>query len=194
MAIVAFWVVIIGMLLWEFYSYNHGLTQEAIEHPPQQHFYFYHSNSAPVAPAPPAHNGPAVVQTGFEVASNSPGLGSFTCRVTLKNVGRLKATGVQVNVRPYKGIALGDVDEGGHHNTNNLSDTDPTSLIGQWVTFPDLAPGESATQTAVFIMRREVQPGTNPEPEIIFDSKKADQNVSPQTPPTRPSHTAAPND
>ena len=71
--IIAFWVFIIAMLLWQFYSYNAGMTKQAEEHPKQEHFFFYHSNSV-AHPAEPAikRNGAYVVQTGFVVKPETP--------------------------------------------------------------------------------------------------------------------------
>jgi len=175
MLIISFWVFIGCMLLWQFYQYDQGLTQDAIEHPKQEHFWFTNSvanASAPAGSSQAATSGPNVQQTGFEVENNKPGTGSFTCNVTLKNVGNAKAVGVQVNVRPYRGITLGDVDVG-HANMATLSDNDPVSQFGSWVNFPDLAPGESSTQAVVFTMRTDYQPGTNPNPDILFQPEKA---------------------
>ena len=183
-AIIAFWVVIIFLLLWQFHTYNTGMTKQETEHPAQQHFYFYHTNAAPVAPSIVHRDGADVEQTGFDVQMNTPYAGSFTCQVTLKNLGTAKATGVQVNVRPFRGVALGDVDNG-HTLPGSLNDNDPVSQIGQWVTFPDLGPGEAATETAVFLRRQDHSPGTNPQPEILFDTETKAQTTSPTTPPPR---------
>jgi len=170
--IVAFWIFIACMLLWQFYTYNQGL-KDAATHPQQEHFFFFHTNTvAAAAPAPVARDGADVEQTGFSVRDNTPGAGSFTCQVTLKNVGNAKATGVQISVRPYRGISLGDEDVG-HTTPGVLSDSDPISQIGEWVTFADLAPGESSTRNVVFLSRGDVKPGTNPNPDITFQSEKA---------------------
>jgi hypothetical protein len=171
--IIAFWIFIGCMLLWQFYTYDRGLTQAAIEHPQQKQFWFTNSvAAAPAAPTQPAHDGADVEQTGFSVEDNTPGTGSFTCHVTLKNRGNAKAVGVQVSVRPYRGISRGDEDVG-HTPTGIVSDSDPISQLGQWVTFPDLAPGESSTRSVIFIGRTDVRPGTNPKPEILFQTEKA---------------------
>jgi len=185
-AIIAFWVIIVILLLWQFHTYDTGMTKQETEHPAQQHFYFYPTNAAPVAPPSVVHVDAAdVEQTGFDIQMNTPYAGSFTCRVTLKNLGTLKATGVQVNVRPYRGVALGDVDNG-HTLPGSLSDNDPVSQIGQWVGFPDLAPGEAVTETAVFLRREDHSPGTNPQPEILFDTEKNAQTTSPLSTTPRP--------
>jgi hypothetical protein len=170
--IIAFWIFIGIMLLWQFYNYDQGLTRAAVEHPTQEHFWFTNSASAtPVASSQAHRNGADVQQTAFSVQNNTPSAGNFTCRVTLKNMGNAKAVGVQVSVRPFRGISLGDADNG-HGTSGVLSDSDPISQIGQWVTFPDLAPGESGTESAVFLNRNDMQPGTNPNPEIIFQTQK----------------------
>ncbi len=178
-AIIAFWVIIVILLLWQFHTYNTGMTKQETEHPAQQHFYFYNRPAAPAAAASAVHVDAAdVEQTGFNVQMNTPYAGSFTCQVTLKNLGTLKATGVQVNVRPYRGVALGDVDNG-RTLPGTLNDNDPVSQIGQWVGFPDLGPGESATETAVFLRRSDHSPGTNPQPEILFDTASKAPTTTP---------------
>jgi hypothetical protein len=174
MLIISFWIFIGCMLLWQFYQYDQGLTQEAIEHPKQEHFWFTNSvanAAAPVAPSQQHIDGPNVQQVGFEVQKNTPNSASFTCLVTLKNVGNAKAVGVQVNVRPFRGITMGDVDAG-HAKTAQIKDSDPLAQMGTWVTFPDLGPGEASTQSAVFTIQSAYDPGTNPNPEILFQPEK----------------------
>jgi hypothetical protein len=170
--IIAFWIFIVIMLLWQFYTYDQGLKQASIDHPQQEHFYFVHTNAAPGASSQAHIEGPDIEQTAFVVENNVPGSGSFTCHVTLKNIGNAKAVGVQVNVRPYRGISLGDEDVG-HATTATLSDDDPISQFGQWLTFPDLAPGESSTQSVTFTGRNDAKPGRNPKPDILFQTEKA---------------------
>jgi len=172
--IIAFWIFIGCALLWQFYTYNQGLKEAAITHPQQEHFYFFNTNTAasPAAPIRPKREGADVQQIRFLVEDNAPATGSFTCHVTLKNVGNAKAVGIQVSVRPYRGIIRGDEDMG-HTDMSTLSDTDPISQFGQWVTFPDLAPGQSSTQSVIFISRSDARPGTNPNPDILFQTEKA---------------------
>jgi hypothetical protein len=183
--IIAFWVFIIGMLVWQFYDYNKGLDQAAIEHPQQTHFYFIHSNNAPVAPPPVQMNGPDVQQVGYTVQNNVPSSGNFTVNVTLKNMGNTKAVGVQIHIRPYRGMRLGDEDAG-NSNLRILSDDDPLSQYGAWVSFPDLAPGESSTQSVIFLSHEgatPVVPGSSDmgipgqpmekiKPEIVFSAEQ----------------------
>ncbi len=184
--IIAFWVFIVCMLLWQFYDYNKGLDQQAIEHPQQTQFFFFKSNNAPVTAAPVQKNGPDVQQVGYRVAENVPSNGSFTVYVTLKNLGNAKAVGVQVHVRPYRGMRLGDEDVGGSP-LRILPEDDPLSQYGEWVYFPDLAPGESSTQSTVFLSRVGAtpvvmgssdtgipgQPMEKIVPEIIFAPEKS---------------------
>jgi hypothetical protein len=171
--IIAFWVFIICMLLWQFYDYDRGVKEAAIVHPQEEHFWFTNTvATAPTAPAQAHAAGADVEQTGFSVEDNAPSTGSFTCHVTLKNKGNAKAVGIQVSVRPYRGITRGDEDAG-HSAMSTLSDNDPISQFGQWISFPDLAPGESSTQNVVFVSRNDVRPGTNSNPEIQFQTEKA---------------------
>lgn len=173
----AFWIFIFIMLAWEFYSYDRGVTQEAIDHPQQKQFFFFHSNNV-AHPSEPKkgkavdhHGEPFLRQTAFSVHPKAPTSVMFTCEVTVKNEGDVKAVNVQVQVRPFKGIRLGDEDNGGGE-TKALPDNDPMSLIAQWVSFPDLKPGESATQKAVFLEKVNVRPGNNPDPQFIFEAAK----------------------
>ena len=101
--IVAFWVFIIFMLAWQFYSFDSATKQAAIEHPQQTQFLFLPPSTTPAKSAPGQRHGPDVQQTAFTIENNVPNQGSFTCNVTLKNVGSAKAVGVQIRVRPYRG-------------------------------------------------------------------------------------------
>lgn len=170
--IILFWVFIGGMLLWQFYNYNHGMTQAAIDHPTQDHFYFYPPNEVtkPKSDAPPKPDGADVEQVGYTVEEGQPNSASFTCRVTLKNVGTAKALSVQVWVRPFRGSGMGDPDLDPHYHI--LTEDDTTSQFGQWVGFPDLAPGESSNETVSFLSRPNLAPGKNPDPKIVFLSEK----------------------
>jgi hypothetical protein len=170
--ITAFWIFIGCMLLWQFYSYNEGLKQQAIEHPQQTEFWFTNAAPTKAAPTQAAINGADVQQTAFAVQDNTPNTGSFTCQVTLKNVGNAKAVDIQISVRPYRGVSNYDEDVG-QQNVIVLSDDDPLSKFGQWVSFPDLAPGESSTQSVTFLSRSDFKPGNNPKPNIMFQTEKA---------------------
>ena len=191
---IAFWIFIGCMLLWQFYSYNQGLTKAAVEHPQQQHFYFLPPGTPKNTAATPApvHEGPYVVQTAFTVQPNTPAPGSFTCAVTLKNDGTAKATNVQVEVRPFRRVRLDDDDMGRDVETY-LPDTDYRAQISSWISFPPLAPGESNTQTTTFLMRNDMNPGLNPDPQIIFEPDKAGpQGTSPQPAPSPAANPNAP--
>jgi hypothetical protein len=167
----AFWIFIIGMLLWQFYNYNKGITQDAIDHPKPEHYFFPHTNAAASAHGQTDihHSGAFVHQAGFIVHRDTPSPGNFTCEVTLKNEGDAAATNVQVHVRPFKGALMGDEDVG---NPKPLTDNDPTSQMGQWVTFPDIPAGQTASESVVFLNQGGLKPGSNPDPEIVFESVK----------------------
>jgi len=181
--IIAFWICIGCILLWQFYTYDQGLDR-AGPAASQQHFYFFHTNGPASALAKAHHDGADVEQTDFSVDDNTPATGSYTCRVTLKNVGNAQAIGVQVKVRPYRGISNYDEDTG-HQNLVAPNDDDPISVFGDYVAFPDLAPGESSTQSVVFLSRPEYKPGKNPNPEILFQSAKASPPPVPAKRPPR---------
>lgn len=173
MLIISFWVFIGCMLLWQFYTYDHGLTQASIDHPRQTQFWFTNS-SASTAPTPskaPIHDGADVEQTGFSIVDGTPSAGSMTCYVTLKNTGNAKAVDVQVQVRPFLGASNYDEDVG-QQKVVVVTEDNPISQINQWVSFPDLAPGESSTQSAVFLSRTYSVPGKNPQPKILFETAK----------------------
>ncbi len=164
---VLFWCFIGIMLIKSVYDHESRRQLDAQEHPGQQHFFFTQPGS-PSGPPPVA--GANVQQTHFEVQANTPGPGSFTCLVTVKNLGLTKAENVQVHVRPYKGPLRG-VDD--NRPPPPLTDSDPLSQYGSWVSFPDLAPGESNTESVVFLTHPIYYPGNNPKPEIIFETAKA---------------------
>lgn len=173
--IALFWVFIGGMLIWQFSSYNHAVVQQAIDHPKPAHYFFDGSSQQPdsVAPSLRAAN---VQQIGFLTQNDTPSAGSFTAQVILKNVGNTKATGVQVFVRPYRGILVnpnGRQRSNDDFNTLPLSENDPLSQFGQWVTFPDLDPGQENTQNVIFLSRSGIGPGKNPQPQIIFETERA---------------------
>lgn len=170
----AFWIFIIVMLIWQFYSYNQQLSTPDPQHPTQEHFFFYQPSHAAAAATPVTHDGPYVVQTGFRVQDSTPTDTSFTCHVTLKNTGKAKATGVQVCVRPYRGALDYDPDSGESKGARPglQDDSSSRASVSQWVSFPDLAPGESSTQSAVFMKDGASIYGINPQPEITFQPEK----------------------
>jgi hypothetical protein len=184
--IISFWVFIGIMLAWQFYTYNQSLNQEAVEHPQQEHFFFYNT-SAPAMQV----NGPNVKQIGYWVEKSTPAQGMLTSHVVLKNVGTAKAVALQVMVRPYRGITIGDADNG-MSTAHQLPESDPLSQMGQWIAFPDLAPDESSTQTVVFVARPDFEPGSNPTPEISFTKEQAPAEAPAPTPapasPANPNH------
>jgi hypothetical protein len=174
--IIAFWVIVGSMLIWQLYSYNQGMNQAEAAHPTQTQFIFLHTNAAPASPVVVRSNKADVEQTRFVVQPETPSAGSFTCLVTLKNVGLAKATDVQICVRPFRGASNFDEDVGHQASTGPIPDDDPISQFNDWLSFPDLAPGESDTRPIEFTDRTDYRPGANPKPQIIFKTEKAAPN------------------
>jgi hypothetical protein len=171
--ILLFWVVVIGGLIKGGYDFDSNLQSKAAAHPTQDETFFTPlPGQAPALPAAAAADEANVQQVAFTVQDDTPGAGSFTCEVTLKNQGNEKARNIQVHVRPFKGVRVGS-DDVGHNPLMVLSDTDPLSQLGDWLAFPDLAPGESSTKSIVFTSHAGLEPGLNPKPEIEFTSAKA---------------------
>jgi hypothetical protein len=171
--IVAFWLFVAVMLVIQFQQENARLNQDARDNPKDGHYFFTPplTNSAPPTIAPPVL-APDIRQTAFVVHPNTPGFGSFTCDVTVTNQGLRPAKAVQVHVRPFRGVMSGN-DGLGHVKYRAVPENDPLSQYGDWLAFPDLKPGESSTQSAVFLNHPNVNPGHNPNPEITFEPAKS---------------------
>jgi hypothetical protein len=166
----AFWIFIAVMLLWQFYNFNNKISAPS-EHPSDGHFFFYQHTAGTPSAVPIEHDGPFVEQTRFRTDDGGPQSTTFTCYVTLKNTGKAKAVNVEVCVRPYRGTMEGDEDVGPNSDTP-MSDDNPRAQINQWVTFPDLAPGEESTQSATFMKSGAPNYGTNPRAEIVYQPEK----------------------
>jgi hypothetical protein len=171
--VVCFWVFICGMLLWQFFNYNQGLDKQTVEsHATGQ--YFYYDTNTNSAPAKAKVDGPEVKQVSCDIEDGAPTPPYFTCHVTLKNYGSAKAVHVVIWVRPYKGVSVGDGETllPGQPDAY-VNDDDPVAQIGEWVSFPDLGPGETNAQTVSFLKRNDFQPGNNPKPEIHYSAEDA---------------------
>lgn len=169
--IYAFWAFVIIMLLWQAYVYNRNISRVDPLHPTQRQFFFYHTNAHAKVSPPEERTGPDVQQVAFTVEDNVPGPSNFTCHVTLRNKGHAKAVNVQVQVQPYRGTTVGDEDVG-PASIKPINDQSALAQFGQWVSFPDLAPGETSTQSAVFFKQNGAHPGRNASPQIIFQPEK----------------------
>jgi hypothetical protein len=167
--ILLFWVVVIGMILKQCHDSDAKQQQEFQAHPAQTHFFFTPPPKPPAAPLPPKQDAD-VQQTSFTVQDDTPGPGSFTCQVTVQNKGLSKAQSVQVQVRPFFGAHRDD--EGGRINDTRINGMDPIVQTNTWVSFPDLNPGESSTQTATFLDQPHIHPGFNSQPQIKFETAK----------------------
>lgn len=169
--IVLFWVVVLGMLLKECHDTTETKIEEGHQNPVRQ--YFFTTTPQPVAnrPAGPSAPNPNadVHQIGFRTEESTPGTGSFTCYVTVRNDGLKTARHVAIRVRPYRGVMYGS-DGVGHVGYHRVLDTDILAQYDAWVNFPDLKPGQSAIGSAVFTDHPNVQAGFNPQPEIDFET------------------------
>ena len=170
--IVVFWVVVTALLLHECMQEDAIRVQQGNAEKKRQYFFVPPINAPKPAstPAPPVI-GADVRQVSFTTKLNTPGTGSFTCYMTVRNVGLSPATSIRAYMRPYRGAGYGDLDIG-TKKFHILKDTEPLSQYGAWVTFPDLKPGESNTQSAVFYDHPNVKAGYNPNPEINFETAK----------------------
>jgi hypothetical protein len=177
---VGFWVFVAVMLAWQAYNYNNSVVADAAAHPEKHYFYDPGAAAPPPVPKAPA---PDVRQVAYHVLPGSPVPGNFTVQFTVKNLGTAAATGIRVKVRPYRGIMDGnednghahadtlvpsDSDDSGNGTVGPISENDPTSQFGQWVSIPDLAPGESSSNSVTFVDQSDKIPNDNPRLEIEF--------------------------
>jgi hypothetical protein len=174
--IVLFWVVVVAMIFKQCHDSNVHEDQVAAKAP--QHFFFVQPPPSPGVTYATAPGATAdVEQTGFVVRTDTPSAGSFTCDMTVKNLGGATATNVQAVIRPFRGARSGlhggDDGIGQPRSGGSLSDNDPLAQLSSTVTFPDLPPGAESTQSVVFLSRPGAQPGQNPNPEIDFQTAKA---------------------
>jgi hypothetical protein len=167
---VAFWVFVGGMLAWQAYNHEAKIEKEADAKP--QHFFFDSSKDGTPQTADPNLRAADVRQTAYSVTEN-PLAKNFTAHVVLTNKGNARAVSVQVKIQPFRGSLFSrDRDDNGGVPLV-LSDNEPVAQINQWVEAPDLAPQESCTVTATFMSQTGVQPGANRNPQIIFQTEKA---------------------
>ena len=169
-AIVVFWVIVLFMIVKSCRDSEEIRHNEAVAHPQEQEFFYTTPPPGVNAPAatPTAEATADVRQITYSVQKDTPTTGDFTAQVTVKNVGGKKAVNVQVHVRPYRGAAIDSSDIG--PVLPPLTENDPLSQYGSWITFPDLAPGESSTATAVFLTSPRMAFGKNSKPEIVFQT------------------------
>jgi hypothetical protein len=167
--IVIFWIFVVVMIFKQCHDSNTQLEQQTDG--TQQHFFFSHPPEQKMRILPATNPDADVEQVGFSVDDDTPSQGSFTCNVTLKNLGGKTATGVQVAVRPFRGGQYGD-NNVGHAASGILPDDNPLAQLESWVAFPDLPPGHESTQSVIFLKQVGIRPGNNPHPEINFQTAK----------------------
>jgi hypothetical protein len=176
--IFSFWVFVIGMLIWQGYSHEVNADRESAAHPQPKHYFFDPAMDEPAAVNPNLHSAD-VRQTAYWTSPDLTGSG-FISHVVLKNQGNARAVGIQVWVRPYRGIKVAlSATRGDGANVYPLSDNDPLAQFGRWINTPDLGPSESCTQTVDFVARPGVELGVNPHPQILFETEKPDSAAKP---------------
>jgi len=168
------------MLLWQFHTYNHHLEQRDAAAPKHEGPYIF--NAQTMAPPPPPKPDVADVrQVGFNAEEGKPSPGQFICHVTLQNIGKVKATHVQIMVSPYHGAWVG-APNGTDEDAHVVNSSDAAYTVSQWLSFPDLAPGEKVTRDITFYNQYGLRPGNDERPQIQFESEKP-QSATPA--PTR---------
>jgi len=182
---VAFWVLVGSMLFWQFHTYNRKLDKAVADAGPrQEHFYFINAaqtNTTVANPNPTIKpDGADVKQVSFSFQNNVPNPGSITCHVALKNEGNMKATDIQIQVFPFRGALVGTEDDN-NDPLHAIPDSDPAAQYNQWISFPDLEPGQTMTKDAVFLGRPGMTPADNARPKITFHTVKP-QPVPASTP------------
>jgi hypothetical protein len=113
----------------------------------------------------------ADVKLTHYVAHITPGAMSFSVDVTVQNRGRKKATGVQVTVHPYIGNQDTNKQAIGPDEIPLQQGGDPMANVVQNLNYPDIDPGQSATQSFTLPMRSDADPSQRDDkPEITFQT------------------------
>jgi len=162
--IAAFWVFVLLMGAKSFYDYNSHLDHEETA---QAEKHYFPPSLQPASPAPPASDAD-VRQVSYSPKVN-PMTSQFTAEVTIKNFGQKKAINIQVRIQPYVGT-VDSSSQPGPDEILNPNNVDATATIFRWVEFPDLGPGESASQTLTFPMRSDAAPREHFDPKITFQT------------------------
>jgi hypothetical protein len=162
--IVAFWV---AMLLVGVVYVSQAVMAPPPPPVPEKHW-FPPPLPGSVPPAAPAN---AEVHLVHYIMKRVPDTSTFTADVTVQNVGLKKATSVQVKIQPYVGTMDTNKAQPGPDEIPDQPGGDPMANVVQWVTFPDLAPDETSTQTLSFSMRSDADPAqSQPHAEVEFQT------------------------
>ncbi len=161
-AIAAFWTILIVM--GGYYAVYYAMLPPPPQ-PPEPHWF----PPAPGTPAPPAPN--AEVKLMHYVEHTTPGSAEFSVDVTVQNVGGKKATAVQVTVHPYVGNTDVDKSQNGPDEIPNQMGGDPMRLVVQNLSYPDLDPGQSATQSFTLPMRSDADAAQRDDKaQVVFQT------------------------
>jgi hypothetical protein len=163
--IVAFWAVL--FLVTAVYVFQ-GITVTTPPPPPEKHWFPppLPGSTAPTS-APDAD-----VRLIHYVPHIAPGATTFTADVIIKNFGQKKATAIQVRVQPYVGNRDTNPAQPGPDEIPAMPGGDPMANVVQWVDFPDLGPGETATQSITLTMRSDADPAQSFVPKVVFQTVK----------------------
>jgi hypothetical protein len=163
-AIVTFWVLVV--LAGAYYALDYSMVP-APPPAPEQHWFPPPLPGSQPPPRPPD----ADVKLTHYVAHITPGAPTFSVDETVENQGSKKATGVEVVVHPYIGNQDTNKKEYGPDEIPGQQGGDPMANVVQSLGYPDLDPGQTATQSFTLPMRTDADPSQRDDkPQIIFQT------------------------
>jgi hypothetical protein len=165
-AIAAFWIF---MAVLGVYYAVHDVMLPAPPPPPPPQQGLLPALPGPAAPAAAAPN--AEVKLTHYATHITPGALEFSVDVTLQNVGSKKATGVQVMVHPYVGNQDTNKSQMGPDEIPGQQGGDPLHNVVQNLDYPDIDPGQTATQSFTLPVRSDADPAQRDDSaQVIFQT------------------------
>jgi hypothetical protein len=163
-AVVAFWVVMMLIGVYSIFDYT---AKPAPPPVPEKHWF-----PPPLPGSVPARRSPdALVKLTHYLAHIKPGATSFDVDVIVQNVGSKKATGVVVLVHPYVGTRDTDKKAIGPDEIPMQQGGDPLAAVTQTLTYPDLKPGETGTQSFTLPIRFDADPAQRDDKaQVMFQT------------------------
>lgn len=163
-AIVAFWVVM--MLIGVYSIFNYTAKPPPPPEPEKHWFPPPLPGTGPAAPSPDAQ-----VKLTHYIAHITPGGTSFSVDVIVQNLGSKKATGVVAIVHPYIGTRDTDKNAIGPDEIPMQHSGDPLANVTQTLNYPDLKPGQAATQSFTLPKRFDADPAQRDDKaQVIFQT------------------------
>ena len=138
-----------------YYAIHYAMLPAPPPPPPQQQGLL---PPLPGAAAPAAVSPNAEVKLSHYVTHITPGALEFSVDVTLQNVGSKNATGVQVMVHPYVGNQDTNKSQMGPDEIPGQQGGDPMRNVVQNLDYPDIDPGQTATQSFTLPVRSDADP------------------------------------